>query len=138
LLGSVLGMGDLILTMTGRTGLNLLNNMLSLAANVAVCVALVPWAGATGAAVALVAAVLVRKALPLWQLRSQVVLHPFGRPVAAAALSAVLWFGALPLLADAVAGGGFAAAAAALTAGVLGHAATVWSLRGLLGLRPRG
>ncbi|GAA1437733.1 lipopolysaccharide biosynthesis protein [Nocardiopsis tropica] len=137
LLGSVLGMGDLILTMTGRTGLNLLNNMLSLAANVAVCVALVPWAGATGAAVALVAAVLVRKALPLWQLRSQVVLHPFGRPVAAAALSAVLWFGALPLLTDAVFGGGFAAAAA-LTAGVLGHAVTVWSLRGLLGLRPRG
>ncbi|WP_407941952.1 lipopolysaccharide biosynthesis protein [Nocardiopsis codii] len=138
LLWSVLGMGDLILTMTGRTGLNLLNNVLSLVANVAVCVVLVPSAGATGAAAALVAAVLVRKLLPLWQLRSEVALHPFSRPVGVATASSVLWFGALPLLVDAVLDGGVATMAAAMATGALGHLVTVWSLRGFLGLRPRG
>ncbi|MFD3688083.1 lipopolysaccharide biosynthesis protein [Nocardiopsis sp. NPDC058631] len=136
LLWSVLGMGDLILTMTGRTGLNLLNNVASLVANVAVCVVLVPSTGATGAAAALVVAVLVRKVLPLWQLRSEVALHPFSLPVGAATASSALWFGALPLLVGAVLGGGVATVAATVATGVLGHLVTVWSLRGFLGLRP--
>lgn len=138
LLGCVLGMGDAVLTMTGRTGLNLLNNVASLAANLAVCAALVPVAGATGAAVALVAAVTVRKALPLWQLRSQVALVPFGRPVAAATLSSLLWFAALPLAAGAVLGDGITTMAVSVAAGALGHLVTVWSLRDLLGLRAGG
>ncbi|MFD6951799.1 polysaccharide biosynthesis protein [Nocardiopsis sp. TSRI0078] len=137
LLAAALGTGDLVLSMTGRTGLNLLNNVLSLAANVLVCVLLVPAAGATGAAAALVAAMLVRKVLPLWQLRTRVVLHPFSRPVAVAAASALVWFGALPLLAEAVLGTGLAALAAAVATGAAGHLASVWSLRGPLGLGAR-
>ncbi|NYH51926.1 O-antigen/teichoic acid export membrane protein [Nocardiopsis arvandica] len=137
LLAAALGMSDLILSMTGRTGLNLLNNVLSLAANVLVCVLLVPAAGATGAAVALVAAMLVRKLLPLWQLRTRVVLHPFSRPVAVAAANALVWFGALPLSAEAVLGGGLTTLAVAVAAGSAGHLAAVWSLRGPLGLSLR-
>ncbi|MEU3019342.1 polysaccharide biosynthesis C-terminal domain-containing protein [Nocardiopsis sp. NPDC007018] len=135
LTGQVLGMGDLVLTMTGRTGLNLLNNVMSLLANVAACVLLVPAYGAAGAALALVAAVLVRKLLPLWQLRSLVVLHPFGRPVLAAAASGLLWFGALPLALEAATGGGLPVLAAAVLVGALGHLATVWRLRDRLELR---
>ncbi|WP_435108268.1 lipopolysaccharide biosynthesis protein [Nocardiopsis synnemataformans] len=137
LTAAALGMGDLVLTMTGLTRLNLVNNVLSLAANVLVCVLLVPVAGAAGAAVALVAAMLVRKLLPLWQLRSRVVLHPFSRPVLAATASALTWFGALPLLLEALLGGGTATLAMAVASGAVGHLVTVWSLRGLLGLGPR-
>lgn len=135
LAGSVLGMGDLILTMTGRTGLNLLNNVMSLLANVAVCVLLVPSYGAAGAAVALVASVLVRKLLPLWQLRSLVALHPFSRPVLVATGSALVWFGGLPLLLDALTGGGVPVLAAAVLAGAAGHLCTVWCVRDRLELR---
>ncbi|WP_431870636.1 lipopolysaccharide biosynthesis protein [Nocardiopsis eucommiae] len=135
LTAQVLGMGDLVLTMTGRTGLNLLNNVMSLLANVAVCVLLVPAYGAAGAAVALVAAALVRKLLPLWQLRSLVVLHPVSRPVLAATGSALVWFGALPLFLDAVTGGGVPVLAAAVLVGALGHLGTVWRLRDRLELR---
>ncbi|MFC9086702.1 lipopolysaccharide biosynthesis protein [Nocardiopsis dassonvillei] len=137
LTAAALGMSDLVLTMTGLTRLNLVNNVLSLAANVLVCVLLVPVAGATGAAVALVAAMLVRKLLPLWQLRSRVVLHPFSRPVLAATASALTWFGALPLLLEALLGGGIATLAMAVASGTVGHLVTVWSLRGPLGLDPR-
>ncbi|PDP89204.1 polysaccharide biosynthesis protein [Glycomyces fuscus] len=137
LTAAALGMGDLVLTMTGLTRLNLVNNVLSLAANVLVCVLLVPVAGATGAALALVAAMLVRKLLPLWQLRSRVVLHPFSRPVLAATASALTWFAALPMLLEALLGGGVATLAMAVASGAVGHLVTVWSLRGLLGLGPR-
>ncbi|QUX25761.1 polysaccharide biosynthesis protein [Nocardiopsis sp. MT53] len=134
LAASLLGMGDLILTMAGRTGVNLFNNLLALAVSVAGCLLLVPAAGATGGALALVAAVLVRKGLPLWQLRGHVVLRPLGRPVLVAAGGCLLWFGGLPLAAEHLFGG-VAAPAAAVAAGVLGHLATVWACRGLLGLR---
>ncbi|MBE1456396.1 O-antigen/teichoic acid export membrane protein [Nocardiopsis terrae] len=132
LAASVLGMGDLVLTMTGRTGLNLLNNVMSLLASVVAGVLLVPSHGAAGAAGALVVAVLVRKLLPLWQLRSLVVLHPFSRPVLVATGSALLWFGALPVLLEAVAGPGVPTLIAGVLAGAAGHLCTVWLARGHL------
>ncbi|WP_036553938.1 lipopolysaccharide biosynthesis protein [Nocardiopsis sp. CNT312] len=135
LTASALGMGDLVLTMSGRTGLNLLNNGLSLAVNLLGCAALIPVLGATGAAVALVAAQAVRKLLPLWQLRHQVRLYPFNGPVMIATGSALCWFASLPLLARATLGEGFAVLAAAVAAGALGHALTVWRLRGHLSPR---
>ncbi|MGW5875531.1 lipopolysaccharide biosynthesis protein [Nocardiopsis terrae] len=132
LAASVLGMGDLVLTMTGRTGLNLLNNVMSLLASVVAGVLLVPSHGAAGAAAALVTAVLVRKLLPLWQLRSLVVLHPFSRPVLVATGSALLWFGALPALLEAVTGPGVPTLIAGVLAGAAGHLCTVWLARGHL------
>ncbi|MFL1432411.1 MULTISPECIES: lipopolysaccharide biosynthesis protein [unclassified Nocardiopsis] len=135
LAASLLGMGDLILTMTGRTGMNLFNNLLALAVSVAGCLLLVPVAGATGGALALVAAVLVRKGLPLWQLRSEVVLRPMGRPVLVAMGGCLLWFGAVPLAASWALGGGLLPLAVSVVVGSLGHLGTVWACRGVLGLR---
>ncbi len=137
LAASVLGMGDLVLTMTGRTGLNLLNNLLSLLVNVGVCVLLVPSHGAPGAAVALVSAVLLRKALPLWQLRTMVALHPVSRPVSVAVGGTLVWFGALPLLAEAGLGGGIAILILAVGVGALGHLASLWWARDHLELHLR-
>lgn len=137
LAASVLGMGDLVLTMTGRTGLNLLNNLLSLLVNVGVCVLLVPSHGAPGAAVALVSAVLLRKALPLWQLRTMVALHPVSRPVSVAVGGTLVWFGALPLLAEAGLGGGIPVLILAVGVGALGHLASLWWARDHLELHLR-
>lgn len=132
---TALGPGDLVLSMTGRTGMNLLNNVLALAANVLLCVLFVPPLGAVGAAAALAGAVLVRKLLPLWQLRSTSAPHPLCPSVLAAAGSALLWCGALPLLTRALSGGGVLLPVAAVAAGAAGHLATVWAMRGLLRLR---
>ena len=137
LAASVLGMGDLVLTMTGRTGLNLLNNLLSLLVNVGGCVLLVPSHGAPGAAVALVSAVLVRKTLPLWQLRTVVALHPVSRPVSVAVGGSLVWFGALPLLAEACLGDGLPTLVIAVGVGAFGHLASVWWLRDHLELHLR-
>ncbi|WP_306370031.1 lipopolysaccharide biosynthesis protein [Nocardiopsis sp. CC223A] len=134
LAASLLGMGDLILTMTGRTGVNLFNNLLALAVSVVGCLLLVPAAGATGGALALVAAVLVRKGLPLWQLRSHLVLRPLGRPVLVAMGCCLLWFGGLPLVVGHLLGGG-TALAVSVALGSIGHLGTVWACRGVLGLR---
>ena len=137
LVASLLGMGDLVLTMTGRTGLNLLNNLLSLLVLVGVCLVSVPPHGAPGAAPALVAAVLVRKVLPLWQLRSLVTLHPVSRPVLVAVGGALVWFGAVPLTAEAVIGGGPSTLVPSLLVGALGHLTSVWWLREGLSLNLR-
>ena len=137
LAASVLGMGDLVLTMTGRTGLNLLNNLLSLLVNVGACVLLVPSHGAPGAALALVSAVLLRKALPLWQLRTTVALHPVSKPVSVAVGGTLVWFGALPILAEAGLGGGLPTLVLAVGVGALGHLASIWWARDHLGLHLR-
>ncbi|MGW9553655.1 lipopolysaccharide biosynthesis protein [Nocardiopsis sp. NPDC055551] len=137
LAASVLGMGDLVLTMTGRTGLNLLNNLLSLLVNVGVCVLLVPSHGAPGAAVALVSAVLLRKVLPLWQLRTTVALHPVSGPVSVAVGGTLVWFGVLPLLAEAGLGGGLPTLVLAVGVGALGHLASLWWARDHLELHLR-
>lgn len=137
LVASLLGMGDLVLTMTGRTGLNLLNNLLSLLVLLGVCALSVPLQGALGAALALVTAVLVRKVLPLWQLRSVAMLHPVSRPVLVAAGGALVWFGAIPLMAEAIIGGGVSTLVACLLVGTLGHLTSVYWLREGLALKPR-
>ena len=135
LAASLLGMGDLVLTMSGRTGANLVNNLSALAVSLGGCLLLVPAWGATGGAVALVAAVLVRKGLPLWQLRSHVALRPLGWPVPVAAGSCLLWFGLLSPAVSWALDGGVPALAVSFASGALGHLATVWACRGVLGLR---
>ncbi|KII00555.1 polysaccharide biosynthesis protein [Streptomonospora alba] len=134
LLAAALGMGDLVLTMTGRTRTNLANNLLALAADVALCLLLVPIAGASGAAAAWAGAIAVRKGLPLAQLARSHGLHPFDRRWAMAAGSCLVWFGGIPALSAAVLGTGPGSLAAALAAGSAGFAATLWRLRGPLEL----
>ncbi|MFB9802841.1 lipopolysaccharide biosynthesis protein [Streptomonospora salina] len=134
LLASGLGMGDLVLTMTGRTRSNLVNNLLALAADVALCLLLVPAAGASGAAAAWAGAIAVRKSLPLVQLVRSPGIHPFDRRWALATGSCLVWFGAVPALSAAALGTGPGSLAAALAAGSAGFAATLWLLRGPLEL----
>ncbi|MFD0802612.1 lipopolysaccharide biosynthesis protein, partial [Streptomonospora algeriensis] len=134
LLATALGMGDLVLTMTGRTRMNLANNLLALAVDVALCLLLVPVAGASGAAAAWAGAIAVRKVLPLAQLARSHGLHPFDRRWALAVGSCLLWFGGIPALCAASLGTGPGSLAAALAAGSAGFAATLWCLRGPLEL----
>ncbi|MFC7742696.1 polysaccharide biosynthesis C-terminal domain-containing protein [Nocardiopsis composta] len=140
-LGSAaLGMGDLLLTMAGRTFWNLANNVLALAANVVLCLLLVPAAGPVGAALAWAAAIAVRNLLPLVQLRRTLGVHPFSRRWAAAAAAALLWFGAVPGACAALLGTGPGSLTAALALGGAGWLYTLWRLRRLLeldGLLPR-
>ncbi|MDT0302263.1 lipopolysaccharide biosynthesis protein [Streptomonospora wellingtoniae] len=134
LLAAALGMGDLVLAMTGRTRLNLANNLLALAANVALCLVLVPSTGAGGAAAAFAGAVAVRKALPLVQLGRSHGLHPFGARWVLAAGSCLVWFGGAPLLCAAVLGTGPWSLAVAMAIGSAGLGATLWRLRDRLEL----
>ncbi|WP_420157602.1 lipopolysaccharide biosynthesis protein [Nocardiopsis sp. CNT-189] len=140
-LGSAaLGMGDLLLTMAGRTLWNLVNNALALAVNVALCLLLIPAAGPVGAALAWAAAIAVRNLLPLVQLHRALGVHPFSRRWAAAAAAALLWFGAVPGGCAALLGAGPGSLAAALAVGGAGWLCTLWRLRRLLeldGLLPR-
>ncbi|WP_017626818.1 lipopolysaccharide biosynthesis protein [Nocardiopsis chromatogenes] len=129
-----LGMGDLLLTMAGRTGWNLANNLLSLAANLVLCAVLIPPLGAVGAALAWAAAIGVRNLLPLVQLHRMIGVHPFSARWAAAAGAALVWFGAVPALCAAALGATGPSLVLALMVGGGGWAATVWRMRTLLDL----
>ncbi|MDA2808164.1 lipopolysaccharide biosynthesis protein [Nocardiopsis suaedae] len=129
-----LGMGDLLLTMAGRTGWNLANNLLSLAANLVLCAVLIPPLGAVGAALAWAAAIGVRNLLPLVQLHRMVGVHPFSVRWAAAAGAALVWFGAVPAVCAAALGTTGASLVLAMVVGGSGWTATVWRMRTVLDL----
>ena len=129
-----LGMGDLLLTMAGRTGWNLANNLLSLAVNVALCAVLIPPLGAVGAALAWAAAIGVRNLLPLVQLHRMIGVHPFSTRWAAAAGTALAWFGAVPAVCAGALGTTGPSLVLALALGGSGWAATVWRMRSVLDL----
>nr|WP_246422269.1 polysaccharide biosynthesis C-terminal domain-containing protein [Nocardiopsis mwathae] len=132
LTAAALGMGDLVLTMAGRTSWNLVDNLLALAANVALCLALVGQIGAMGAAFGWLAAIAARKLLPLVQLSAALGLHPFSRRWLLAMGVCLVWFGAVPLACAAMLGTGWLSLTAALAAGGAGYLATLWRLRGVL------
>ncbi|MDA0564434.1 oligosaccharide flippase family protein [Streptomonospora sp. S1-112] len=134
LASAALGMGDLVLTMTGRTRWNLVNNVLALAADLVLCAVLIPVLGTVGAALAWAAAITVRKVLPLAQLLRSHGLHPFDRRWFIAAGVCLGWFGALPALCAALLGTTGLSLAAALAMGTAGYLATLWRLRGPLEL----
>ncbi|WP_285757719.1 lipopolysaccharide biosynthesis protein [Nocardiopsis ansamitocini] len=134
LASSACGMGDLALTMAGRTGWNLFNNILALVVSVVVCVVLIPWIGAVGAALAWAAAVLVRNLLPLAQLHRSLGLQPLSRAWLVAVGACLVWFGLVPLGANAVLGAGAGSLAVAMLVGGAGYAATLWRLRSVLAL----
>ncbi|MFC3994834.1 lipopolysaccharide biosynthesis protein [Nocardiopsis sediminis] len=131
---AAMGMGDAVLAMAGRTGWNLVNNVLALLVNVALCLALIPSWGALGAALAWAAAIAVRNALPVAQLSRSLGLHPFGRGWCIAIGVCLVWFGAVPMACTASLGDGPVSLSVALAVGGAGHLATLWRLRGLLRL----
>ncbi|WGX96061.1 lipopolysaccharide biosynthesis protein [Nocardioides sp. L-11A] len=133
---------DTLLLMTGRSGRSLANTLVALALDVGLCLALVPRMGIAGAAVAWVAAVVVRCLLAVVQLRAEIGLAPRIGPLLLAAALPVGCVG-LPVALAGLAG---LSPSAWLVACVLaggGYAAVVWRLRARLavdvfaaGLRP--
>ncbi|MFG1947866.1 lipopolysaccharide biosynthesis protein [Nonomuraea sp. NPDC048826] len=73
------GMVDVVLTAAGHTTASLLNLTAAVVCTLALDLALIPAHGAPGAAVGWAGGVLVKNALPLWQLHHRYGLRPFGR-----------------------------------------------------------
>ncbi|MGN9784653.1 lipopolysaccharide biosynthesis protein [Nonomuraea sp. ZG12] len=73
------GMVDVVLTAAGHTTASLRNLVAACTCTVLLDLALVPAHGALGAALGWSAGVLVKNALPLWQLHRRYGLRPFGR-----------------------------------------------------------
>jgi O-antigen/teichoic acid export membrane protein len=73
------GMVDVVLTAAGHTTASLRNLVAAGACTVLLDLALIPAHGALGAALGWSAGVLVKNALPLWQLHHRYGLRPFGR-----------------------------------------------------------
>jgi len=128
------GMVDTVLAMAGRTSWNLANVLAALAVNLTVDLALIPHLGALGAAIGLAAAVLTNNLVPLGQVAFFLGLHPFGRATFVAAGTAVVCFGIVPLLVQALAGTGLSSALTAAALGGTGYLFAVARLRRVLRL----
>lgn len=92
------GMVDMVLNMAGRTTWTLANSLLALVIMVGLDLWLIPPYGILGAAIGWAVARLTANLVPLAQLALSLRIHPFGRPLNAAMLTAALSFGLLPLL----------------------------------------
>ncbi|HEU5161375.1 MAG TPA: polysaccharide biosynthesis C-terminal domain-containing protein [Streptosporangiaceae bacterium] len=129
LVASASGMVNMVLSMAGRTSWNLVTTLLGLAANLALNVILIPHLGVLGAALAWAAAILINNIVPLalivWSLR----IHPYGAATLVAGALAALCFGALPFLARALLGDGYAVLAAATAVGTILYGYGCWRFR---------
>ncbi|MQA93422.1 MAG: polysaccharide biosynthesis protein [Streptosporangiales bacterium] len=134
LLASGCGIVDAVLTMAGRTGWNLANNLAALAVSAGLSLLLIPTYGGLGAAIGWAAAIAVRNLLPLFQLARHLRLHPFSAASGVACALSTVWFGVLPFAVRAAAGDGLLAAAGAVLAGGAGTAASLWYFRRTLHL----
>ncbi|MFI1990197.1 lipopolysaccharide biosynthesis protein [Actinoplanes sp. NPDC020271] len=123
------GMVDMVLSMAGRTSLNLANVLVALAVTIGLDVLLIPRWGALGAAAGLGGAMLANNLLPLIQVFRGARLHPFGPGTRAAALLSAGCFGLLPRAVTALIGDGPAGLALAATTATAAFGAGVWLLR---------
>ncbi|WP_436523790.1 lipopolysaccharide biosynthesis protein [Actinoplanes sp. HUAS TT8] len=128
------GMVDMVLSMAGRTSLNLGNVAVALAVTIGLDVLLIPRQGAMGAAVGLAGAMVANNLLPLIQVFRGARLHPFGPGTRAAALLSIGCFGLLPRAVTVLTGDGPVGLALATTAAVAAFGAGAWLLRGRLEL----
>lgn len=79
LFAAACGPVEVVLLMTGRSTLNLIDSAISLAVNIGLNVLLVPSMGITGAAIAWAASLFVSNAVPMIQVWTSTGLHPYGR-----------------------------------------------------------
>ncbi len=128
------GMVDMVLSMAGRTSLNLGNVLVALAVTIGLDVLLIPRWGAIGAAVGLAGAMVANNLLPLIQVFRGARLHPFGPGTRAAALLSIGCFGLLPRAVTTLTGDGPIGPALATAAAVAVFCAGAWLLRGRLEL----
>ena len=97
LLAVAVGAADTLLLMAGRSGFSMVNNLVALALDVALCLWLIPRLGITGAAIAWTASSTVRSILAVVQCRVTLGVISFGRPAAVVAAANLVCL-ALPLL----------------------------------------
>lgn len=126
LLATAAGPADVMLLMAGRSGLSLMNNAAALAVNVAFNVLLIPSLGVTGAAISWSAAIVVRNALPVAQIRSLLGMSPVSSGAAWIAGSAIGCFAVLPLATNLVVGPRPLPLLASLIPCVAGYAVLAW------------
>lgn len=85
LLAVAVGAADTLLLMAGRSGFSMVNNLVALALDVALCLWLIPRFGITGAAIAWAASSTLRSVLAVIQCRVTLGVVSFGRPAATVA-----------------------------------------------------
>jgi O-antigen/teichoic acid export membrane protein len=129
LVATAVGPVDVVLLMGGRSSLNLINTVVSLGANLALNVALIPRYGLAGAAVASGAGTLLNNLLPLGQVWRSMGLHPFGPGVGVAAALSLVSFGLVGVAMRALLGPTVAGLAAYAVVGCGVYAALLWRYR---------
>lgn len=97
LLAVAVGAADTLLLMAGRSGYSMVNNLVALALDVAICLWLIPQHGITGAAVAWASSSVLRSVLAVVQCRVTLGVISFGRPALTVAAANLVCL-ALPML----------------------------------------
>lgn len=98
LLAVAVGAADTLLLMAGRSGYSMVNNLVALALDVAICLWLIPRLGITGAAIAWAVSSTVRSVLAVIQCRVTLGVVSLGRPAVTVAAANLVCL-ALPILA---------------------------------------
>jgi len=118
LVATACGSVDSVLLMGGRSSWSLGNTGAALAVMVSLDFLLIPRYGATGAAIAWAAGILVSNLLPLYQIRRFLQMNPFGPGSRAVIPLALVCFGLLPLAVRLLAGPTLPALAGSLVVSV--------------------
>jgi len=129
LVATSVGPVDVVLLMGGRSSWNLINTVVSLGANLALNVALIPRYGLAGAAVASAVGTLLNNLLPLAQVWRSMGLQPFGPGVGVAAALSLVSFGVVGVVLRALVGPTFAGLAVYAVVGCGLYAALLWRFR---------
>ncbi len=111
------GLVDVVLLMSGGSGLALMNHLLALVVMVVLDLWLIPIIGLTGAALGWAAALAVKNGLPMLQIRHRVHISPLALSSGIAYLICAMSFGVVPAIVVTAWGASWATAAISLVAG---------------------
>ena len=117
LVSTAIGPVDMVLLMGGKSGWNLINTVVSLVADIALILILVPHLGIEGAAIAWATSVVLNNVMPWMEVKLLLGVTPFAAPGLIPALTAVASFGVLGLVARLSLGATLPALVIALAAG---------------------
>lgn len=126
LVATLCGDVDVMLVMSGRTSLSLVNLVIALAVNVGLDLWLIPVDGIRGAAVGWAIAIIVKNVVALVQVARVFRLHPIGRGTVMVALSSVLSFIGGVMLGRVVLGDGLLGLLAGCAVGCVIYGALLW------------
>jgi O-antigen/teichoic acid export membrane protein len=129
LVATAVGPVDVVLLMGGRSSWNLANTVVSLGANLALNLLLLPRYGLAGAATAFAVGVLLNNLIPLVQVWWSLGLHPFGAGTGVAVLLSAVGVGLVGLVVRALLGPTVVGLAVHLAVGGALYAALLWRFR---------